>query len=269
MSAQGSGNRTVFVTGSDRGIGKAIAIAFARTGAKVAVHGLASPQEAQAVLEELREAGSAESRFFSGDLRDPSAISDLLDAVTNWGHIDILVNNAGIQKTSPLPEVTDVLWNDVLAINLSAPFHLMRRLLPNMAKRGFGRIINIASVHGLVASVNKAPYVTAKFGLVGLSRVAALEYASVGDALSGGVTVNCICPGFVDTTLLSAQISDRGTDLGISADEAVASLLSEKQPSRRLSFPDEIARLAVWLSAAESHNITEAAIPIDGGWTAQ
>jgi 3-hydroxybutyrate dehydrogenase len=145
----------------------------------------------------------------------------------------------------------------------------MRHTLPRMAHVGYGRVINIASVHGLVASTNKSPYVAAKFGLVGLSRVAALEYASLGTAQSGGITVNCICPGWVDTALIVPQITERSQSLSMSQGEALADMLAEKQPSRRLSSPEEIARLARWLCAPEAHNITGTALPIDGGWTAQ
>jgi 3-hydroxybutyrate dehydrogenase len=165
--------------------------------------------------------------------------------------------------------MTAKVWDDILAVNLSAAFHTMRHALPRMAEAHYGRVINIASVHGLVASVSKSPYVSAKFGLVGLSKVAALEYAAVGNAETGGVTVNCICPGWVDTTLIAPQIAERRSQMGISTEAAIEAMLSEKQPSRRLSSPAEIARLAVWLCDPAAHNITGSAIPIDGGWTAQ
>ena len=141
--------------------------------------------------------------------------------------------------------------------------------MPAMAARGYGRVINIASVHGLVASTRKAPYVAAKFGLVGLSRVAALEYAAAGSRDSGGVTVNCICPGWTETVLIEPQIEARARAFGGDRDKGVADLLSEKQPSRRLSEPSEIGALALWLCAPAAHNLTGAAIPVDGGWTAQ
>ena len=261
--------KRVLVTGSDRGIGKAVALGFAAEGARLALHGLATPEEAAAVTEEMHAAGSVEARFFAGDLRDSGQVSALMEHVSAWGAIDVLVNNAGIQSTSPLAEVTTEIWNDIIAVNLSAPFQTMRHTLPRMAQVGYGRVINIASVHGLVASANKSPYVAAKFGLVGLSRVAALEYASLGTAQSGGITVNCICPGWVDTALIVPQIAERSQSLSMSQGEALADMLAEKQPSRRLSSPDEIARLARWLCAPEAHNITGTALPIDGGWTAQ
>ena len=261
--------KSVLITGADRGIGKSIALAFAKAGARIAAHGLIEPEEASRLTAELLAAGSSGSRHFGGDLRDVHQIDTLMAQVSAWGHLDILVNNAGIQHTAPIADVATELWNDILAVNLSAAFHTMRHALPPMASAGYGRVVNIASVHGLVASVNKAPYVSAKFGLVGLSKVAALEYAEAGSAESGGVTINCICPGWVDTALVAPQIAERREELGVSTEAALDAMLAEKQPSRRLSSPAEIARLAVWLCAAEAHNITGTAIPVDGGWTAQ
>src|SRR5262245_43209899 len=145
----------------------------------------------------------------------------------------------------------------------------MRKALPEMAKTGYGRVVNVASVHGLVASVNKAPYVSAKFGLVGLSRVAALEYAALGSCDGGGITVNCICPGWTETAIIEPQIAARAAEIGGSRDDAISSLLAEKQPSRRTSRPEEIGALVLWLAHPTAHNITGAAIPIDGAWTAQ
>jgi 3-hydroxybutyrate dehydrogenase len=262
-------DKLVLVTGADRGIGKGIALAFAKAGARVAAHGLATPDEAAQLMAELRQAGSPETRFFGGDLRDAKYIDALMAEVFAWGHVDILVNNAGIQHTAPITDIAVEMWNDILAVNLSAAFHTMRHALPRMAQARYGRVINIASVHGLVASVSKSPYVSAKFGLVGLSKVAALEYAAIGSADSGGVTINCICPGWVDTALVAPQIAERRERLGVSTEQAIEAMLAEKQPSRRLSSPAEIARVAVWLCAPEAHNITGTAIPIDGGWTAQ
>jgi 3-hydroxybutyrate dehydrogenase len=261
--------RSVLITGADRGIGKGIALAFANAGARIAAHGLVEPGMALELLAQLQAAGSAQVSYFGGDLRDVSQIDALMAEVFAWGHLDILVNNAGIQHTAPIADVTTEVWNEILAVNLSAAFHTMRHALPRMAAAHYGRVINIASVHGLVASVNKAPYVAAKFGLVGLSKVAALEYANIGSAESGGVTVNCICPGWVDTALLAPQVAERSQKLGVSTTEAIEALLAEKQPSHRLSSAAEIARLAVWLCAPDAHNITGTAIPVDGGWTAQ
>ena len=262
-------SKSVLVTGADRGIGKSIALAFATAGARVAAHGLMEANEASRLIAELQAGGSPQARYFGGDLRDVDQIDALMAQVFAWGHLDILVNNAGIQHTAPITSISAEVWNDILAVNLSAAFHTMRHALPRMAEAHFGRVINIASVHGLVASVSKAPYVAAKFGLIGLSKVAALEYAHIGSADTGGVTINCICPGWVDTALLAPQIAERRQELGVSTAEAIDAMLAEKQPSHRLSSPAEIARLALWLCAPDAHNITGTAIPVDGGWTAQ
>ncbi len=263
--------RTAFVTGSVQGIGYAIASAFAAAGAMVAIHGLATDDEAQAAVTAMRKAGAPAARFFSGDLRDRTAVPRLMDKVAEWSGDgpDILVNNAGMQKTAALADITDDVWEDMMAVNLGGAFRTMRHALPRMARRGYGRVINIASVHGLVGSAEKAPYVTTKHGLVGLSKVAALEFAKSGSAQSGGVTVNCICPGWTETNLIAPQIQARAAAAGGDRDAGVASLLSEKQPSLRMSAPSEIGQLALWLTSPLAHNITGTAIPIDGGWTAQ
>lgn len=261
--------KTAFVTGSVQGIGLAIAKALGGAGARVALHGLATAETAAAACDALRAAGAADVAFFDGDLRDLEAVDRLLEQVQAWGRVDILVNNAGIQHTAPLAEMPRETWEAILAINLSAAFHTMQALMPKMAQRGFGRVINIASVHGLVASKDKAPYVAAKFGLVGLSRVAALEYARVGSRESGGVTVNCIAPGWTETAIIEPQIVARAAAHGGDRAAGIAELLSEKQPSQRTSDPSEIGALALWLCAGVAHNITGTTIPVDGGWTTQ
>lgn len=261
--------KTALVTGSVQGIGLAVAKALAGAGARVAVHGLATPEQAAAVEADLQAAGAPETRFFDADLLDWTRIDPMMDAVADWGGADIVVNNAGIQQTVSLADAKPETWNAILAVNLSAAFHTMRRALPVMAERGYGRVVNIASVHGLVASVNKAPYVSAKFGLIGLSRVAALEYAAVGSRETGGVTVNCICPGWTETAIIEPQIQARAAAHGGDRTAGIADLLAEKQPSRRTSDPAEIGAVALWLCSPMSHNITGIAVPVDGGWTAQ
>jgi 3-hydroxybutyrate dehydrogenase len=261
--------KTALVTGSVQGIGLAIGKALAGAGARIAVHGLASPEQAEATVAALRAAGAPEARFFKADLRDEQAIEEMMAAVFAWGDVDILVNNAGIQKTVSLAEADAATWNAILAVNLSAAFHTMRLALPGMAARGYGRVINIASVHGLVASVNKAPYVAAKFGLVGMSKVAALEYAASGSKAQGGVTVNCIAPGWTETAIIEPQVQARAARFGGDRDKGIADLLAEKQPSRRTSDPAEIGALALWLCHPIAHNVTGTTIPVDGGWTAQ
>lgn len=255
--------RTALITGSVQGIGLAIAEAFAKAGAHIALHGLGTPQQIDAALGHLSKI-NVDARFFEADLRDRAAIERLMDAVWSWGGgIDILVNNAGVQKTVPFAEIDDATWDNVLGVNLTAAMGTMRFALPKMAARGFGRVINIASVHGLVASVDKGPYVASKFGLIGLSKVAALEYARK------GVTVNCLCPGWTETALIEPQIQARAEAAGGDRQAGISALLAEKQPSQRMSAPEEIAALAVWLCSPLAHNITGTAMPIDGGWTAQ
>jgi 3-hydroxybutyrate dehydrogenase len=261
--------RSALVTGSVQGIGTAIALRLAAAGARIVVHGLATKEEAAQVEAEMRSAGAPETCFFDSDLRDVAAIEAMMDRCSAWGPLDVLVNNAGIQRTAAIAEATAETWDAVIAINLSAAFHTMRLALPGMAERGFGWVINIASVHGLVASKEKAPYVASKFGLVGMSKVVALEYAAAGSRETGGVTVNCICPGWTETALIEPQIAARAAEKGGDRTAGIADLLAEKQPSLRMSDPSEIGELAAWLCHKSAHNITGTAIPIDGGWTAQ
>ncbi len=258
--------RTALVTGSTSGIGLAIAQALAAAGARVAINGLGTPEQIAVALKSVSDAGS-ESKHFDADLRKPEQITGMLEAVQAWGQVDVLVNCAGIQHAAPLAEQPAQKWDDIIAINLSAAFHTMQHALPGMAERGFGRVLNIASVHGLVASKNKAPYVASKFGIVGLSKVAALEYAAAGNRESGGVTVNCVCPGWVETPLIEPQIQAHRN--GGNRDDGVRALLEEKQPSQRMSLPEDIAAMVVWLCRREAHNVTGTAMPIDGAWTAQ
>ncbi len=252
------------VTGSTSGIGLAIARTLLEAGAEVFVHGLVDATEQDLLERELRLIGPA--HFVAGDLSDASAIDGMM---AQCGALDILVNNAGIQHTAALAEMPSTMWNRIMAINLSAVFHTMRLAMPGMAQRGYGRVINIASVHGLVASVNKAPYVAAKHGLLGLTKVAALEYASAGSRKTGGVTANCVCPGWVETPLIQPQIDARAAANGGDRDAGVRALLSEKQPSLRMSLPEDIAALVLFLCRPEAHNLTGAALPVDGAWTAQ
>lgn len=261
--------KRAFITGSLQGIGFGIATAMAQAGAEIVLHGLASPEQVESAKKEILVAGAPRVEAFTTDLRDYSATEELVAQIVAGGPVDILVNNAGIQFTAPLPAMPREKWNDIIAINLSSAFDTMRLLLPQMEERGFGRVVNIASVHGLVASVEKAPYVAAKHGIVGLTRVAALEYAAKGDPARGAITVNAICPGWVETPLIESQIQARADRHGGDRAAGVADLLSEKQPSRRLAQPSEIGALAVWLCDPRAHNINGAAIPIDGGWTAQ
>ncbi len=261
--------KTALVTGSVQGIGLAIAEALAGAGARIAVHGIAGDAQIEEVCHHLRKKGAADAAFFRGDLRHPTQIQDLMAAVAAWGGADILVNNAGIQHTDWLSKQPSDMWESILSVNLSAAFYTMQAAMPEMANRGYGRVINIASVHGLVASKQKAPYVAAKHGLIGLSKTAALEYASRGDKAKGGVTVNCICPGWTNTAIIEPQIKERMAALGVDREAAVADMLKDKQPSLRGSEPAEIGALALWLCSPVAHNVVGASIPVDGGWTVQ
>ena len=259
--------RTALVTGSTSGIGLGIATALGAAGARVAINGLGTPEQIDQAIATVRAAGAEDVRHFGADLRDAEQIAAMMADISAWSPLDILVNNAGIQHAAPLADQPVQKWNDIIAINLSSAFHTMQAALPGMAERGYGRVVNIASVHGLVASKDKAPYVASKHGIIGLSKVAGLEYAAAGNRASGGVTVNCVCPGWVETPLIEPQIQARiGNG---SREDGVAALLSEKQPSLRMSLPEDIAALVVWLCRREAHNVTGASLPVDGGWTAQ
>ena len=261
--------KRAFVTGSFQGIGLGIATSLASEGAAIILHGLADAETITKAESAVKAAGASKVESHVSDLRDSDATEALIAKILSGGAVDILVNNAGIQHTATIAEMPRSKWNDIIAINLSSFFDTMRLLLPEMAKRGSGRVINIASVHGLVASAAKAPYVAAKHGVVGLTKVAALEYANVGDRNSGGLTINAICPGWVETALIEPQIQARVDQHNGDRAAGIADLLSEKQPSQRMSTPSDIGALALWLCNPAAHNITGAAIPVDGGWTAQ
>ena len=268
MSGQLQGKRA-FITGSLSGIGLGIAKVFAREGASLIIHGLADQATVDKAVSTVKAAGATQVESFTTDLRDSAATEKLIATILSNGSLDILINNAGIQHTAPIEEMPREKWNDILAVNLSSYFDTMRLTLPQMKSRGSGRVINISSVHGVVASVAKAPYVAAKHGVVGLTKVAALEYASVGNRDNGGLTINAICPGWVETTLIEPQIQARVDKHHGDRIAGVADLLSEKQPSLRMSQPSDIGELALWLCSPAAHNITGAAITVDGGWSAQ
>jgi len=261
--------KRAFITGSFQGIGLGVATSLASEGAAIVLHGLADAETIAKAESAVMAAGASHVESHVSDLRDSDATESLIAKILAGGAVDILVNNAGIQHTATIAEMPRSKWNDIIAINLSSYFDTMHLLLPEMAKRGSGRVINIASVHGLVASAAKAPYVAAKHGVVGLTKVAALEYANLGDRNSGGLTINAICPGWVETALIEPQIQARVDQFNGDRAAGIADLLSEKQPSQRMSTPSDIGALALWLCNPAAHNITGTAIPVDGAWTAQ
>ena len=252
------------VTGSTSGIGLGIARALAGQGADVMLNGFGDAQEFEALRAGLE--GEFGVRVLHGDTdlsRSDGGGLLVRDAVSRLGAVDILVNNAGIQHVSPVDEFPLERWDAVIAVNLTAVFHATRAAVPGMKARGWGRIINIASVHGLVASINKAAYIAAKHGVVGLTKTVALETAGT------GITCNDICPGWVLTPLVQAQIDARAAERGIPAAQAGADMLSEKQPSKTFTTAGQLGGLAVFLCSPAAANITGASLPVDGGWTAQ
>ncbi len=252
------------VTGSTSGIGLGIAGALAAAGCHVVVNGIATAAEAEALTTSLQKRHGVEVLFHPADLADANQCAALIhEAEEHFGAVDFLVNNAGIQHVAPIESFPVERWDAVLAVNLSAAFHTIRTALPGMRKRNRGRIVNIASVHGLVASVHKAAYVAAKHGIIGLTKAVALETAG------SGITCNAICPGWVLTALVEKQISDRAAERNTTVEEAARDILHEKQPSHRFVTVEEIGALAQFLCSPAAGNITGACFPIDGGWTAQ
>jgi 3-hydroxybutyrate dehydrogenase len=256
--------RTAIVTGSTSGIGLGIAEALAAGGADVVLNGFGDAAEIEALRAGLEGRHGVRVLYDPADLSDGDACAGLVTrAEQHLGAVDILVNNAGIQHVAPVELFPPERWDAVLAVNLSSAFHTIRTALPGMKARGWGRIINIASAHGQVASANKSAYVAAKHGLLGLTKVVALENAET------SVTCNAICPGWVLTPLVQKQIEARAATEGIGVDQARIELLSEKQPSHRFTTPEQIGDWAVFLCSPAADNMTGASINIDGGWTAQ
>ncbi len=260
--------RRALVTGGLGGIGRGVALALAEQGAALVLHDRQPTADADEVLAALVSAGAPESELVCFDLARPEPSRAGFEAVADRHRIDILVCSAGIQRTAPLAAHTRETWDAVIAVNLSSVFDAMQVFLPTMAERGYGRVVAIASVHGLVASVDKAPYVAAKHGLVGLTKAAALEYATAGSAQAGGVTVNALCPGWVRTDLIEPQIAALTAEHAGDADAAAAALLRLKQPTLRFTEPADIGALVCLLASPSAHNVTGTAIPLDGGWVA-
>ena len=255
---------TALVTGATQGIGLAIARKLAEAGAQVIVHGIEPVEQGQAVAAELTAKTGVQTAYVRADLADEAQAASLFEAATAaLASPDILVNNAGIQYTCPVDEFPAGKWNAILAVNLSAAFHTMKAAVPHMRAQGWGRIVNIASVHGLVASVNKAAYLAAKHGLVGLSKGVALETAAQ------GITVNCVCPGWTDTPIIAPQIEARAARHSGDRAAGIRDLLREKQPNLTLLPPERIGDVAVFLCGDAAAGITGVALPVDGGWTAQ
>jgi 3-hydroxybutyrate dehydrogenase len=256
--------KTAIVTGSTSGIGLGIARGLAAQRMNLLLNGFGAADEAQSLCAELAATHGVEVKFHGADMSRPEQIRDMVAfAADQFGGVDILVNNAGIQHTAAVEDFPEEKWDAVIAVNLSAVFHATKAALPLMKARNWGRIVNIASVHGLVGSVNKAAYVAAKHGVIGLTKVSALEMAQT------GITCNAICPGWVLTPLVQRQIDDLAARENISQQQAQARLLQEKQPSGDFATPQQIAELAAFLCSDAASQIRGASFAIDGGWTAQ
>jgi 3-hydroxybutyrate dehydrogenase len=255
--------KVALVTGSTSGIGLGIARALAGQGAAVVLNGLGRPQDGTALALALNDEFRVETAYSPADMASAAEIESMVEqAEVRFGRIDILVNNAGIQHVSPLEQFPVAKWDAILAVDLSSAFHSMRLVLPGMRERGFGRIVNIASAHGLVASPFKAAYVAAKHGLVGLTKVVALE------AAEAGITCNAICPGYVWTPLVEAQIADQARAHGIAREAVIRDVLLAQQPNKRFAQVEEIGALVAFLGGEGGASITGTALPVDGGWTA-
>jgi 3-hydroxybutyrate dehydrogenase len=255
--------RTALITGSTSGIGLGIAEALAGEGAGIVLNGLGDAQAIIRTRDKLASEHDVEVCYASADLSEPAAIGEMMAYARDLlGPIDILVNNAGIQFVAPIGEFPTTKWDAIIALNLSSAFHTIRLALPEMVERGFGRIVNVASAHGLVASPFKSAYVAAKHGVVGLTKAVALE------AATSPVTCNAICPGYVLTPLVEKQIGEQAMAHGIPAERVVSDILLASQPNKRFASVEEIGALTAFLCGPGAASITGAALAVDGGWTA-
>ena len=253
-------NKTALVTGSTSGIGLGIAKSLARQGANIVLNGFG---DSETPLKEIAELG-VQVAYHGADMSKPGEIEAMMAfAAEKFGQVDILVNNAGIQHVARIENFPTEKWDAIMAINLSSAFHATRLALPAMQKANWGRIINVASVHGLVASAEKAAYVAAKHGVIGLTKVTALENATT------GVTCNAICPGWVLTPLVQKQVDAKAAAQGLSNEEAKNQLLGEKEPSLQFTTPEELGELAVFFCSPAGNNVRGVAWNMDGGWVAQ
>jgi 3-hydroxybutyrate dehydrogenase len=256
--------RVAVVTGSTSGIGLGIARALAEAGADVVLNGLGDAAEIDLICTNLAADTGSSIRYNGANLLDPERASALVEeTIIEFGRCDILVNNAGIQHVSPIEDFPPAKYDAIIALNLSSAFHTIRSAFGAMKQAGWGRIINVASAHGLVASPYKSAYVAAKHGIVGLTKTVALEGAE------HGVTCNAICPGYVWTPLVENQIGDTAQARGISRDEVIRNVLLAAQPSKRFAEVEELGALATFLCSNAAKSITGIALPVDGGWTAQ
>jgi 3-hydroxybutyrate dehydrogenase len=257
-------DRVAIVTGSTSGIGLGIARELAKLGADLVLNGFGDAGEIEQIRSDIERDHNTRVVYDGADMSKGEAVRGLIAAtIEKFGRLDILVNNAGIQFTAPVEEFPPAKWDAILGINLSAAFHGIAIAVPQMKRQRWGRIVNIASTHGLVASTHKAAYVAAKHGLVGLTKVVGLETAG------SGVTCNAVCPGWVRTPLVEKQINDIATEKGITQKQAAQELLAEKQPSLDFASPEQLGGTVAFLCSGAADQITGTAISVDGGWTAR
>jgi 3-hydroxybutyrate dehydrogenase len=255
--------RVSLVTGSTSGIGLGVARALAAAGSDIVLNGFGKPEDVAETQAQMAAEFKVRASYSVADMSQPQAIREMIETtLRKFGRLDVLVNNAGIQHVAPLQDFPPDKWDAILAINLSSAFHTTRLALPAMLQNKWGRIVNIASAHGLVASPFKSAYVAAKHGLVGLTKVTALETAE------HGITCNAICPGYVYTPLVEAQIEGQAKAHGIARDQVIREVLLAQQPNKRFATVDELGALVVFLASTAAASITGAALPVDGGWTA-
>ncbi len=256
--------RTAIVTGSTSGIGLGIAQAFARSGANILLNGFGDAAEIEKIRAGLAAETGVKVAYSPADMTKPAEIRAMVaQAVNELGGAHILVNNAGIQHVAPVQEFPEEKWDAIIAINMSSAFHASKAALPHMQADKWGRIINIASIHGLIASPFKSAYIAAKHGVVGLTKTIALENAEL------GITCNAICPGYVKTPLVDKQIDDQAKAHGISHEKVISDIMLAPQPTKRFVEIAELAGLAVFLCSDAAASITGTALPVDGGWTAR
>jgi 3-hydroxybutyrate dehydrogenase len=256
--------KVALITGSTSGIGHGIAAALAAQGADVMLNGFGDAQQIEVLRSRMASEAGVRVGYSAADIGKPEQVAAMVaDTEAKFGSLDVLVNNAGIQFVADIEDFPPERWDAIIAVNLSGVFHGMKAAIPGMKKRGWGRIINIASAHGLVASPQKVAYVAAKHGVVGMTKVAAMELAN------HGVTVNAICPGWVLTPLVQKQIEDKARQEGSSVEAQQHRFLTEKQPMAQFSTPEQIGALAVFLCSDAAKTITGAPLSIDGGWVAQ
>ena len=263
LVARAFDGKVAVVTGSTSGIGLGMARGFAAAGASVVLNGFGKAEDIDATVNELTGTCGVPVMYSAADMSDVSSIEEMVSStLSHFGRVDILVNNAGIQHVAPIESFPPKKWDAILAINLTSAFHTTRLVLPSMRANKWGRVINVASAHGLVASPFKSAYVAAKHGMIGLTKVTAVETAEA------GITCNAICPGYVYTPLVEAQIENQAKSHNVPREKVIRDILLVNQPNKRFATVEEMAALALFLASEGAASITGAALPVDGGWTA-